>query len=62
MPMLAGFVGPGGAQPLLRHASPSPKSRVFRSYEQLQLRHIHQRVCARERALIARRVVLHAAS
>lgn len=25
MPMLAGFVGPGGAQPLLRHASPSPK-------------------------------------
>jgi len=31
MPMLAGFVGPGGAQPLLRHASPSPKSRVFRS-------------------------------
>lgn len=52
-PRRRGFIGPGGAQPLLRHASPSPKSRVFRSRGQLQLRHTRR---ARVRAYIYTRV------
>lgn len=58
MPMLAGFVGPGGAQPLLRHAYRHPQNRVFRSREQLQLRHIQRRVFERASARIALRVSL----
>lgn len=50
MPVLAGwlaFVGPGGAQPLLRHASPSPKPCVPLLRAAAAATHTATPVCAR---------------